>query len=217
MRVHSKLARLASIAMFFILAGTRSGFAAPIIALGIQGGAFFSRTDIYGLLPAVQPGWDLKFSLAMDSHDVFSTTTNGGLAFTGRFQVDFFSLESSLPQTDGNLYRAWRGMGPSLLAGLRSPVFHLPLADIPVSGSIEAGGGLRTTKYSGTGLVSANPALVSIISLNFSISEQISLGLAFPFEYAWKSGGSAIMFGGGATLRYRLMKPVRISQWEKKL
>ena len=209
MRVHSKLARLASIAMFFILAGTRSGFAAPIIALGIQGGAFFSRTSLSGLNPAIQTGWDLKIAGIVESSDVFSfdtvsANTGGPLvaAFSGRVQADFFGFGTSLPQADGNLYRAWQGIGLSMLGGLRTKVFALPLG-MRASVRMEAGAGLRTTKYSGTGLVSANPSILGQAGLDIIVSRRFILGIALPLEYAWKSGGRAFMFGLGGAVRYR--------------
>jgi hypothetical protein len=185
-------------------------FATPFFALDAQAGALFSMTSLPDLLPAIQRGWDAKISLAFETGDVFAAEAHPGgpkgpgkMAFTGRLQADIFGLGTSLPQTDGNLYRAWQGIGASFLIGARSPSFTLPIAGIPASARIEAGAGLRTTKYTGTGLVSANPALVAQAGLDLAVSKHITLGIGIPFEYAWKSGGRAIMFGLGGAVRYR--------------
>lgn len=209
MRVYNKTARLTSIVMFLSLATTWGGFAAPTVALGAQGGAFFSHTSLSGLNPAIQAGWDLKIAGIIESNDVFSVnqaTTNISdrfiAAFSGRLQADFFGFGTSLPQADGNLYRAWQGVGLSILGGLRTKVFALPFG-LGASARIEAGAGLRTTKYTGTGLVGANPAIVGQAGLDIIVSRDITLGIALPLEYAWKSGGRAFMFGLGGAVRYQ--------------
>jgi len=66
---------------------------------------------------------------------------------------------------------------------------------------IEAGGGLRLTKYSGTGLVSAHPAVLGRMTLDMEIGDPLALKLFLPFEWAWKSGGQAIIVGLGLSLR----------------
>lgn len=210
MRVHGKLARLASILMyFFCLTTAQRGFAAPTVALGVQGGAFLSRTSLNGLNPAIQPGWDMKIAGIIESSDVFAfnadaASTGGALiaAFSGRLQADFFGFGSSLPQADGNLYRAWQGVGLSILGGVRTKAFTLPFG-LRASARVEAGAGLRATKYSGTGLVSANTAILGQAGLDILVSKNIALGMAFPLEYALKSGGRAFMFGLGGAVRYR--------------
>ena len=210
MRVYGKLARLASIMMyFFCFATAQRGFAAPIVALGVQGGAFFSRTSLSGLSSATQPGWDMKIAGIIESSDVFATNadaagTSGALvaAFSGRLQTDFFGFGTSLPQNDGNLYRAWQGVGLSLLGGLRTKAFALPFG-LRASARVEAGAGLRATKYSGTGLVGANAAILGQAGMDILVLKNITLGIALPLEYAWKSGGRAFMFGLGGAVRYR--------------
>ena len=184
--------------------------AAPLVALEAQVGAFYSMTALPDLIPAIQSGWDLRLSMVAETTDIFaapSGTEPAGLApspvFSARLRADVFGLGPSAPQNDGNLYRAWQGLGLSLLAGIRFPAFILPVANLSASASIEAGGSLRATKYTGTGLVSANPAMVAQAGLDFLVSRHISFGLRMPLEFAWKSGGTASMFGIGAAFRYR--------------
>lgn len=173
--------------------------AATIVAFDAHAGAFYSLTSLPDLLPAIQRGWGVKLSVVAETGDGFAT----GLAVSGRLQADVFGLGASAPQADGNLYRAWQGLGLSLLAGIRSPAFSLPVANIPASATLEAGGGLRATKYTGTGLVSANPAIVGQAGLDVPITEHLAVGIRVPLEFAWKSGGTAWMFGLGAAIRYR--------------
>jgi len=151
----------------------------------------------------------MKIAGVIESSDVFSpgndviqADENLIAAFSGRLQVDFFGFGTSLPQFDGNLYRAWQGVGLSLLGGIRSKAFSLPFG-LRASASVDTGAGLRTTKYSGTGLVGANPAILGQAGLDIFVSKKVSLGIALPLEYAWKSGGRAFMFGIGGSVRYR--------------
>lgn len=202
-------------AMFFAIFLLRAGFAAtigatPIVQAEAQAGPLFSLTSLPGMTAAIQSGWDAKFSLSLESRDVFAPTgvaAGGGIfgmpAFSGRLEADLFALGQSPIQADGNLYRAWQGMGLSLLGGIRSAAFRLPLAGVSASARLEAGGGLRATKYTGTGLVSANPAIVGQAGLDIQVSSKVGLGIGIPLEFAWKSGGTAFMFGVGAALQYR--------------
>ncbi len=209
MKIRNKIARSASFFLLFAFAAASLSIASPILVLNAQGGAFFSRTSLSGLDPAVQTGWDTKIAGVIESRDVFASDGDGRkadenliAAFSGRLQADFFGFGTSLPQNNGNLYRAWQGVGLSLLAGLRSRSFDLPFG-LKGSASLESGGGLRATKYSGTGLVGANPAILGQASLDISVSKNLTLGIALPLEYAWKSGGQAFMFGLGGAVRYR--------------
>ena len=151
----------------------------------------------------------MKIAGVIESSDVFSPGSdlieaNESLiaAFSGLLQADFFSFGSSLPQNDGNLYRAWQGIGLSLLGGIRSKAFNLPFG-LRASARFDAGAGLRTTKYSGTGLVGANSAILVQVGLDVIVVKHVTLGIALPLEYAWKSGGRAFMFGIGGAVRYR--------------
>ena len=201
--------------MFFAIFLLRASFAAtlgaaPIVQAEVQAGPLFSLTSLPGMAAAIQSGWDAKFSLLLASRDVFAPmglASGGGIfgvpAFSGRLEADLFALGQSPIQADGSLYRAWQGLGLSLLGGIRSAAFRLPLAGVPASARLEAGGGLRATKYTGTGLVSANPAIVGQAGLDIQVSCKVALGISIPLEFAWKSGGTAFMFGIGAVLRYR--------------
>ena len=196
----------------FLLAVIPSGmaFSSPLLSLGSRVGFLYSHTRLPELVGAIQSGWQANISASLDSRDVFAQATDvtdavptRGFAFSGSLGLDIFSLGQSAPQSDGNLYRAWQGLGLSLRGGVRSPAFRLPLVGLMASVEVEAGGGLRATKYTGTGLVSANPALVAQAGLDIAISRHIALGLALPIEFAWKSGGTALMFGLCGTFRYR--------------
>ena len=201
-----------SIPLAFLLAAIPFGvaFSSPLFSLGSRIGLLYSYTRLPELSGGIQPGWQAGISASLDSRDVFSPANNGGtpsparsFAFSGSLGLDIFSLGQSAPQSDGNLYRAWQGFGLSLRGGIRSPVFRLPLAGLPASAEAEFGGGLRATKYTGTGLLSANPALIAQAGLDIVISRNVALGLALPVEFAWKSGGTALMFGLCGTFRYR--------------
>ncbi len=85
------------------------------------------------MTPAIQSGWDAKLSVAIETRDVFAPTIAatgegefGAPAFSGRLQADLFTLGQSPIQSDGNSYRAWQGMGLSLLGGSAAPPFGFP-------------------------------------------------------------------------------------------
>lgn len=210
MKQYRKVLLILSACVVFFSTTTWKSFAAPIVTYSAEGGALYSLTSLPDLVSAIQTGWDAKLAMTVESSDVFApvqgldgTWNSSPLALSGRIQADIFGFNASLPQSDGNLYRAWQGMGFSLSGGLRSPAFGLPLLGWRASATIEAGAGLRATKYTGTGLVSANPAIVAQAGLDISILKHLALGICLPFEFAWKSGGTAVMFGVGAALRYR--------------
>ncbi|MDP2791853.1 MAG: hypothetical protein Q8O15_08890 [Rectinemataceae bacterium] len=203
MKVRTKTLRLTSFFLLFSLMTAHRSFASPVLVLSAQGGAIFSHTSIPNLSPATQPGSKFDFSITLESHDVYNVDATRRPAFFGRFQIEFFKLGNSNPQLDGNLFRAWQGIGPTLFFGVRTPAFRFPLLDALASAYIETGGGIRTTKYTGTGLVSANPTISAQIGLDFAITERIYLGFAFPFEYAWKAGGFAFIFGMSAVARFQ--------------
>ena len=107
-------------AMFFALFLLRAGFASrigatPIIQAEAQAGPLFSLTSLPDMTAAIQSGWEAKFSLSLESRDVFDPmglTSGGGIAsmpaFSGRLELDLFALGQSPIQADGSLYRAWR-------------------------------------------------------------------------------------------------------------
>lgn len=196
--------------LVFAFCAPDTGRAFPIVAFEAQTGALFSRISLPDLLPATQFGWNLTLAAAFETRDVFAAAFDAEQdkyplmpAFTARLQADIFGFAATAPQPDGNLYRAWQGMGLGLLAGLRSPAFRLPLAGSLASFKLEAGAGLQTNKYSGTALVGANVAILAQASLDIALSRQTALGIGIPFEYTWKSGATALIFGVGATLRLR--------------
>ncbi len=51
--------------------------------------------------------------------------------------------------------------------------------------------------------MSANPAIVGQAGLDIHVSSKVALGISLPLEFAWKSGGTALMFGVGAAIQYR--------------
>ncbi|MCE5257259.1 MAG: hypothetical protein LLF89_10505, partial [Spirochaetaceae bacterium] len=61
--------------------------------------------------------------------------------------------------------------------------------------SLQAGAGLRAARYTGTGLVSAYPAFLARLALEFVHGSGPGWGLALPFEYATKAGASIFVFG----------------------
>lgn len=202
---------------FFILAVTllfKQGasekvFANPVVAYDIQAGPFYSLTALPDLIPAIQSGWDIKFSVSFETKDAFQSSQEARLVesnrtpiFLMRLQGNIFGLETSFPQADGNLYRAWQGIGLTGLFGVRSSAFMIPVIGRLASARLEAGAGLWATKYSGTGLVSANTSIVSQLGLDIIILEHFTFGINLPIELAWKSGGTAFMFGIGAAIRY---------------
>ncbi|MDX9783875.1 MAG: hypothetical protein RBT72_03880 [Spirochaetia bacterium] len=191
----------------FVLIG-QSVFASPGKGLDLGGGALFSFTSLPQLETGFQAGWNANVGVGFtifpwdDAENRASDSkTATALSLTGRFQLDSFGLGASAPQSDGNLYRAWQGTGLGLLLGFASPEFIMPLLGLPAKFGIEAGGGLRLTKYAGTGLVSAHPAVLGRMTLDFGILDPFALGLVVPLEWAWKSGGRAIILGIGLSLR----------------
>ena len=183
-------------------------FASPGRGLDLGGGALFSFTSLSQLETGLQAGWNANLGLGFTllpwgkSETVASgSKVPNTVSLTGRFQLDSFGLGTSAPQSDGNLYRAWQGTGLGLLVGIASPEFRMPLLGLPAWFGLEAGGGLRLTKYTGTGLVSAHPALLGRLLLDFVLFDPFALGLVVPLEWAWKSGGRAIICGIGLSVR----------------
>jgi hypothetical protein len=183
-------------------------FASPGKGLDAGAGALFSFTSLPQLETGLQPGWNANIGLGFtllpwnkSKNDNEGGRTEDSFSFIGRVQLDIFGLGVSAPQSDGNLYRAWQGSGLGMLFGAASPGFRMPLLGLPARLGIEAGGGLRLTKYSGTGLVSAHPAVLGRMTLDMEIGDPLALELFLPFEWAWKSGGQAIIVGLGLSLR----------------
>ncbi len=193
--------------LYFVPIG-EVAFASPGRGLDLGGAALFSNTSLPQLQTGLQAGWNVNLGLGftlfpwtqVQTGDSYSETSNT-VALIGRCQLDIFGLGASAPQSDGNLYRAWQGTGLGLLVGVASPEFQMPLLGLPARFGIEAGGGLRLTKYSGTGLVSAHPAVLGRATLDVKIVDPFAFGLFVPFEWAWKSGGRAIILGIGVSLR----------------
>jgi hypothetical protein len=191
----------------FMLGG-QEVFASPGKGLDASAGAFFSYTSLPQLDTGLQPGWNANLGVGFTlfpwnkpKGENEDDRTKDVLSLVGRAQLDIFGLGASAPQADGNLYRAWRGSGLGLLLGLASPGFRMPLLELPTRLSVEAGGGLRLTKYNGTGLVSAHPALLGRMTLDMELRDPLALGLYVPFEWAWKSGGRAMIIGVGLSVR----------------
>lgn len=173
--------------------------------------SFNSISILTELQPGLQPGFMIGAVLDLASSDVFSMTVDSGgqrpaLLLDLGFQA--FWLGDSTPARDGNLYRAWRGFSTLALMGVRFPVF--PLGFINASGALHALGGvnLMSTKYTGTGLLSASPALAFRLGMDTSFGGNLRYGLELPVEIAFKSGGIAVVFG--------LSGVVVLDQWKKK-
>jgi hypothetical protein len=172
---------------------TRAGYRAAIISLE-------------ALEPALQQGWESGLSFGVESAEPFSSKGGRMPVFSAKLQVDVYSLDASFPQSDGNLYRAWNAVGGSLMGGIRFPEFTLPLVRTAASVLLEAGAGLRTTKYTGTGLVSANPAFLAEAGVDLRLGSRLSAGFRLPFEYVRKAGADVFMSGFGMSFSYRLEK-----------
>ena len=173
--------------------------------LDLGGGALFSFTSLPQLETGLQAGWNANLGLGFTlfpwgkSEKVASgSKIPNTVSLTGRFQLDSFGLGASAPQSDGNLYRAWQGTGLGLLVGIASPEFRMPLLGLPAWFGLEAGGGLRLTKYTGTGLVSAHPALLSRLLLDFVLFDPFALGLVVPLEWAWNQGAGRLFVESGS-------------------
>jgi len=161
------------------------------------------------MTPAIQSGWDAKLSVAIETRDVFAPTIAatgegefGAPAFSGDCRL-ICSPSANRPSNRTAIPMGMAGHGLEPPWGIRSPSFRLPLAGIPASARLEAGGGLRATKYYRYWLVSANPAIVGQAGLDIHVSSKVALGISLPLEFAWKSGGTALMFGVGAAIQYR--------------
>ncbi len=198
-----------------------SAFSEEFLSLDGGGGALLSFTSLPGLETGRQGGWNAFMGIegsiapkaqirnleAVQESPAGSAKTrlqtSPSLGFIGRLQLDLFGLQASVPQTDGNLYRAWNGTGLGLLAGLRFGDFPLPLLSLPTHLQLGMGAGLRITKYSGTGLVSAHPSMLGRLAMGVDIFGPVTFSLAMPFELAWKSGGRAVIVGLAASVGYR--------------
>lgn len=195
--------------LFFVLLSflaLAAASAEPVTRLGSRAGYRASITSLEALEPALQQGWEAGLSFGVESADPFSVQGAWKPVFSARIQLDAYSLGASFPQSDGNLYRAWNAIGGSLLGGIRLPAFTLPFVGTAATAWLEAGAGLRTTKYSGTGLVSANAAFLAEAGLEVQLSPRLSAGFRLPFEHARKAGATSAMFGIGTSISWRLEK-----------
>jgi hypothetical protein len=156
-----------------------------------------SRTKLPYLDAALQPGFRVQASILLGNADQTAPSP------IGRFVLDYFRLERSWPQSDGNLYRAWQGFSAGFLGGMRIPVTKIPFGEMPVFARLEAGLSVSATKYTGTGLVSANPSIRSRFGMDIDVFKGLGLGIDIPLELAFKSGGTAFMTGLVFSLRYR--------------
>lgn len=186
--------------------------AEPVLRLGTRAGYRAAFISLESLEPALQQGWESGLSFGVESADPFLGQGSRMPAFSLRIQLDVYSLDASWPQPDGNLYRAWNAIGGSLMGGIRFPSFTLPLARTAATVFMEAGAGLRTTKYTGTGLVSANPAFLAEAGLDLRLGPRLSAGVRLPFEYARKAGAEVFMPGVGVAVSYRLEKKASVSK-----
>lgn len=176
-------------------------FSAPFFSTELQTGLLYSYTKLPDLAGAIQSGYGGRLNLTLATCDVYAEANGAysgnpahGPSLIGAFQADLFSFDQSMPFSDGNLYRAWWGFGAGLLGGIRTAPFMTPIGR-KASLKLEAGAGLRATKYTGTGLVSANPALLAQTTLELPLPKGRVLGLSIPVEFAWKSGGTVFIFG----------------------
>ncbi len=201
----------------FLLAGIMAALclapanAGPDIGLRFSASSYNSISSLPGLQPGLQPGFMVEAAAELATFDVFSDKPDTGIhrpAFLADAGVQAFWFGTSSPSTDGNVYRAWRGFSAVLAAGVRFPVF--PIRFLNASGAFHALGGARlmSTKYTGTGLLSANPALSLRFGLDTSFGGNLRWGLELPIEVAFKSGGVAAMFGISAV--------VVLDEWKKK-
>ncbi len=199
---------IAALVAFF---GLNPAHAAPDIGLRFSLASFNSLSSLSGLHPGLQPGLMTEAILDLATVDVFTVKSDKDIsrpAFLADVGVQAFWFGTSAPSGDGNLYRAWRGFSVVVLAGVRFPKFPIPFLNS--SGAFHALGGasLMTTKYTGTGLLAANPALALRFGLDASFGENLRWGLELPVEVAFKSGGVATIFGISAVLV--------LDKWKKK-
>jgi len=162
------------------------------VELIVSAGPSFARTTLPSMDPGLQGGLGGCFGAAIRSA-AFSTSPR--LAGMGTVELSAFSFSQSAVASDGQLYRAWCGLGVGLLGGLTLGPVTLPLVDVPTEISLQAGAGLRASEYTGTGLVSAYPAFLARLAFCFMSDRGQEWGLALPFEYARKAGASVLVFG----------------------
>jgi hypothetical protein len=172
--------------------------ASPDIGFRLSGASYNAVARVQALSPGLEPGFRLGAEIDIASFDVFARAEEipaRAPAFLADLGVQAFWFGASAPSSDGNLYRAWRGFSASALAGLRFPAF--PLGVFGASGAFHVLGGasLMSTKYTGTGLLSANPALAFRFGMDASVDNKLRWGLGLPVELAFKSGGVAVIFG----------------------
>lgn len=175
-----------------------SAGASPDIGFRLSGASYNAVASLQSLSPGLQPGFRLGAEIDLASFDVFDQAegrASRSPALLADLGAQAFWFGSSSPSSDGNLYRAWRGFSASFLAGARFPSF--PLGILGASGAFHVLGGasLMSTKYTGTGLLSANPALALRLGLDASLGKNLRYGLGLPLEIAFKSGGIAAIFG----------------------
>lgn len=168
------------------------GMAAPNIELIVSAGPSFARTALPSMDPGLQGGLGGCFGAAIRST---SFSASPKLAGVGTVELSAFSFSQSAVTSDGQLYRAWCGLGVELLGGLILGPVALPLAGVPTEISLQAGAGLRASEYTGTGLVSAYPAVLARLAFSFAGAQGQTWGLALPFEYARKAGATVLIFG----------------------
>jgi hypothetical protein len=160
-------------------------------ALEVDSGAVASRIALPG-----KPGaWQFGPRVSI-SQEFFPFGIKGFIIPTVLVSARFQSLSSSRPAADGSLYRAWQALGLGAFLGGRHQLGSLEL-------SLQAGGFLNVSKYTGTGLVGAHSSLAGAIGARWNFSERMSLGLSLPLEYAWKAGSGAFSFGVSAGLEIR--------------
>ena len=199
------------IAVIMATFSPRLAHGSPVAGLRFSLASFNSVSSLSGLLPGFQPGFMAEAAAELASLDVFAEKSGKGAAspaFLADFGLQAFWFGASAPAGDGNVYRAWRGFSAIVLAGVRFPIFPIRILDGSGAFHALAGGRLMSTKYTGTGLLSANPALALRLGLDASFSKNLRWGLELPIEFAFKSGGIATIFGISAV--------VVVDKWKKK-
>lgn len=126
------------------------------------------------------------------------------LSLVGDLELSTARFSQSAIMHDGQLYRAWQNFGLGALGGLSWGAFNVPLLKTQMVVSLCVGAALHVSNYTGTNLVSAYPSVLAQASFDTKTNKKEGWSAFIPLEYAFKGGGSVLVFGLGFSCRWRL-------------